>query len=146
MKRVCLDNCCNSRLFDDDTQPKVKAQADAIRRIICNQKKGDYVIVGSFAAEIEIAQIPDDEKRREAEKLYKEAIVGGTVEVSAQIMARAQKLESMGLGKMDAAHLAAAEAAEAEYLITTDEKFIRRCARNNLTAVNVINPIDFERR
>ncbi len=61
-------------------------------------------------------------------------------------MARAQKLESMGLGKMDAAHLAAAEAAEAEYLITTDEKFIRRCARNNLTAVNGIKPIDFERR
>jgi len=34
MFRVCFDNCCNSRLFDDETQPETKAEADAIRRII----------------------------------------------------------------------------------------------------------------
>ncbi len=94
-----------------------------------------------------MARIPDAVMRRKAEDLYAETIaVGGTVKASAQILARADKLELIGLGAMDARHLAAAEAAEAEYLITTDEKFIRRCARNNITAVNVINPIDFERR
>ncbi len=142
MKRVCLDNCCNSRLFDDDTQQKVKTQADAIRRIIRNRVNGGYVIIGSFVAETEIAQIPDDEKRREAEQSYKEFIYE-TVRVSAQIIARAQKLELMGLGAMDARHLAAAEAAKADYLITTDEKFIRKCKNRNITAVKVINPIDF---
>jgi len=49
----------------------------------------------------------------------------------------------MGLKAMDARHLAAAEAAKADYLITTDEKFIKRCAKNNLTAVKVIDPLDF---
>jgi len=28
MYRVCLDNCCNSRLFDGGTSLKVKAQAE----------------------------------------------------------------------------------------------------------------------
>jgi len=145
MYRVCLDNCCNSRLFDDDTSLKVKAQADAIRRIIRNRINGGYIIIGSFAAETEMAQIPDDEKRREAEQNYKESI-DETVKFSAQIITRARKLELMGLKAMDARHLAAAEAAKADYLLTVDEKFIKRCAKNNLTMVKVINPIDFERR
>jgi predicted nucleic acid-binding protein len=142
MDRVYLDNCCNSRLFDDDTQPKVKAQAAKIRHIINNRIKGGYIIIGSFAGETEIGQIPDDGKRREAEQSYKESI-DETVKLSAQIIARAQKLESMGLGAMDARHLAAAEAAGAGFLLTTDEKFIRKCQNRNLTAVKVINPTEF---
>jgi len=51
MKRVCLDNCCNSRIFDDDTQPKVKAQVAKIQRIIDNRIKGGYIILGSFAGD-----------------------------------------------------------------------------------------------
>ena len=55
-------------------------------------------------------------------------------------------MELMGLKAMDAAHLAAAEAAKADYLLTTDEKFMRKCQNRNITAVKVIDPIDFERR
>jgi predicted nucleic acid-binding protein len=61
-------------------------------------------------------------------------------------MARARKLETSGLRKMDAAHLAAAEAAKADYLLTVDEKFINRCTNNNITKVKLIDPIDIERR
>jgi predicted nucleic acid-binding protein len=139
---VYLDNCSNSRLFDADPSPKVKAQADAIRRIIDNRKKGGYVIVGSFAGDAEISKIPDAEKRRMAEQSFRESI-DDKIQLSAQIRVRADNLELMGLGKMDAAHLAASEAAEADFLITTDEKFIKRCAKNNLTAVKVIDPLDF---
>jgi len=51
---VYLDNCCNSRLFDGDVSPKVKAQADKIRSIIDTRKKDGYVIIGGFAGEAEI--------------------------------------------------------------------------------------------
>jgi len=143
IKRVVyFDNCSNSRLFDADPSPKVKAQADAIRHIIDNRKKDGYVIIGSFAGEAEISKIPDDEKRRMAELCYRESI-DYNINLSEQIRVRADNLELMGLGKMDAAHLAAAEAAGADFLITTDEKFIKRCAKNNLTAVKVIDPLDF---
>jgi len=143
---VYLDNCCNSRLFDDDTQPKVKAEAAKIRHIINNRIIEGYIIIGSFAVRTEIGQITNDKKRRAAEKHYKKAI-DGTVESSAQIIARAEELRLlMRLDMMDSRHLAAAEAAGADFLLTTDEKFIRKCKNRNLTAVNVINPIDFERR
>jgi len=139
---VYLDNCCNSRLFDDDTQPKVKAEAAKIRRIIDNRIKGGYTIMGSFAVEAEIRQITDDEKRRIAREQY-EIAIDDEVELSAQIIKRAAKLNLMGLGDMDSFHLAAAEAAGADFLLTTDEKFIRKCKNRNLTVVNVINPLDF---
>jgi len=139
---VYIDNCCNNRLFDGDESPKVKAQADKIRLIISNRKKDGYVVIGSFVGEAEISKIPDDEKRRAAEQCYKESI-DDNIQHSAQIITRARKLESMGLKPMDARHLAAAEAAGAGYLLTTDEKFIKKCAKNNLTAVKVIDPLDF---
>jgi predicted nucleic acid-binding protein len=142
---IYLDNCCNSRLFDGDTSPKVKAQADAIRRIIRNRQRGKYFIVGSFVVETEIGQIPDGEKRLIAEQYYM-ASIDGAVGFSAHIIARATKLELMGLKMMDARHLAAAEAAGAAFLLTTDEKFLRKCQNRNITAVKVIDPIDFERR
>jgi len=120
----------------------VKAQADKIRRIIDNRKKDGYVIIGGFAGEAEIRKIPDDEKRRTAEQSYKESI-DDNIKLSAQIITRAVSLNLMGMGKMDSFHLAAAEAAGADVLITTDEKFIRKCKNRNITAVKVIDPLDF---
>ena len=140
-----FDNCCNSRLFDDDTQPETKAEADAIRRIINNKRRGRYVIVGSFAGDAEINKIPDDRARQDAKQKYNEYI-DRWVKKAAPIMARARKLETYELRKMDAAHLAAAEAADADYLLTVDKKFLKACSRQNFTKVKVINPIDFERR
>ena len=142
MDKVYIDNCFNSRLFDGDISPKVKAQTAKIRHIINNQIKGGYVIIGGFAVIAEIRKIPDDELRRAAERQYKQ-IIFDEVELSAQIITRAVSLNLMGLGKMDSFHLAAAEAAGAVILITTDEKFIRKCQNRNLTAVKVINPMDF---
>jgi predicted nucleic acid-binding protein len=145
MFRICFDNCCNSRLFDDDTQPETQAEADAIRRIINNKRRGRYVIVGSFAGAAEINKISDDRARRDAKQKY-EGYIDGKVEKTAPIMARARKLEAYGLSNWDAAHLAAAEAAKADYLLTVDKDFIKKCSRQNITKVKVINPIDFERR
>ena len=120
-------------------------EADAIQRIINNKRRGGYVIIGSFAGYAEINKIPDGEKRWAAKQKYDESL-DGWIKRTVQIMARARKLETYGLRKMDAAHLAAAEAADADYLLTVDKKFLKACSRQNFTNVKVINPIDFERR
>jgi predicted nucleic acid-binding protein len=83
--------------------------------------------------------------RRAAKQKYEESI-DGWVKRTAQIMARARKLEAYGLRNMDATHLAAAEAADADYLLTVDKDFIKKCSQQNFTKVKVINPINFERR
>jgi len=85
---------------------------------------------------------PNDIKRMMSKRLYDEIIID-EVNEDEQVIARARKLEASGLRKMDAAHLAAAEAANADYLLTVDKDFIKTCAKPNITAVKVINPLFF---
>jgi predicted nucleic acid-binding protein len=46
----------------------------------------------------------------------------------------------VGLGTLDATHLAFAEAAECDYLVTCDDRFIKKSARSD-TMISVVNPI-----
>jgi len=140
---IYLDTCIFSRLFDVTTQNSVLAEAERIRHILLGAFSGRYIIVGSFAVVAEIRKNPDAKERRFIERLYNR-IINDEAQKSAQVITRAARLQSMaGLGAMDAAHLAAAEAAGADYLLTVDKDFIKRCSRQNFTKVKVINPIDF---
>jgi len=139
---IYFDNCCYSRLFDINALGNVKAQAAKIRHIINNRINGGYIIVGSPIVMAEIRKTRNAKKLKAIEVLYYGIIVN-EVKISAQIVTRAVKLNLMGLGKMDSFHLAAAEAAEADFLITTDERFIRKCQNRNITAVKVIDPLNF---
>jgi predicted nucleic acid-binding protein len=89
-----------------------------------------------------MGKIRDAKRRKVTEQIYNKAIIS-KVALSAQTIARARELESKGLGAMDARHLATAEAGMADYLLTTDIDFIKKCAKPNLTTVKVINPLNF---
>jgi predicted nucleic acid-binding protein len=56
---------------------------------------------------------------------------------------RADVLEAVGLGKLDAAHLAIAEATGAGFLLTVDKAFARMCTERNLSKIKVMNPFEF---
>jgi len=107
-----------------------------------NSFTGKYKIIGSFTVVTEISQNPNAEERRFIERLYS-LIKSGEVILSLRGMARAAELESKGLKTMDARHLAAAEEAEADYLLTVDKDFLKKCSQPNFTTVKVINPINF---
>jgi len=140
---IYLDNCCYSRLFDAITSTKIGAEAKKIQLIIDNLFLGDYKIIGSLVLTSEMSGIDDYEKREAVEEIY-DRVVTDEVRLSAQTIVRADELRlSMGLGVMDSRHLAAAEAAKADFLLTTDADFIKKCAKKKLTNVKVINPLDF---
>jgi predicted nucleic acid-binding protein len=141
-EKVYFDTCTISRLFDAIKPPNVEAEAEKIQEIIDNLVLGGYAIIGSAVVIFEIRQIKDDERREATEEVYNSTGADDTP-LSEQSRARAQELRSKGLKLMDAAHLAAAEAAGADYLLTTDADFIKICARKNLSKVRVINPLDF---
>ncbi len=139
---IYLDNCCYSRLTDEDTRLNVIAEAAKIQTIIDNRFFGGYMIAGSRIVTIEMENNPNDAAREKSMRTYRSAVTG-EVGITAQVIARAQGLESNGLRPMDARHLAAAEAIYADYLLTTDLDFIKKCSKPDFTTVKVINPIDF---
>ena len=58
------------------------------------------------------------------------------------IAARSRVLQDIGLKLLDSYHLAFAEAAEVDFLLTTDDRFVKIADRIK-TAVKVINPLNF---
>jgi predicted nucleic acid-binding protein len=144
---IYLDSCCYGRPFDDQTQPKIKAEADAIKGVIkaCKSGGSGYRIVGSLAVISELDEIDDDDKREVIKGFYFDTI-DGNIQTTWQSRARARKLKEEGLGNMDSQHLATAETAGADFLLTTDVDFIRKCKNKKLTVVTVMNPLDFKRR
>ena len=64
---------------------------------------------------------------------------GEHINFSERIYKRAKELESYNIKSYDALHLASAEAANADVLLTTDKKFIRAARRAN-SIILVRNP------
>jgi len=139
---IYLDTCCYSRLFDVSDQIDMIKETGRIRYVIRNRFSGKYIIVGSGIVTHEISQNPDNKERRIIERLYN-TIIRDEARMTEQSATRAQELQSKGLKVMDSLHLAAAEVIGADYLLTVDKEFLKKCSRPNFTTVNVINPINF---
>ena len=128
--RVYLDCCCYNRLFDSLEQPRVKLEAEAVHQILAST----HHVISSGVLNEEVAQTPDPGRRlRLAARL---ARAGETVAISEAVTLRGAELQRLGFKSVDALHLAAAEAGGADWLLTTDDRFLN-CARRNAGAVKV---------
>jgi predicted nucleic acid-binding protein len=140
---IYLDTCCYGRRFDAPPNAKTRAEAKAVKAILKKCKTGGHRIIGSEALIAEFVDIADDAKRNDIEAFYYTAITD-EVEITDNCRNRAATLTATtSLGKMDAAHLAIAEAAGVDFLLTVDKAFARICTERNLSKVKVMNPFDF---
>ena len=138
--RIYLDACCLSRLTDDQSQPRVRAEAEAVERILEWARIGAVEWISSVALEAEVAGNPDIESRREMEALL--LLANEVRPLDADIVARAKELETAGYGAFDALHLSLAESGSVDVLLTTDDQFQRKAARGDGSPrVRVQNPV-----
>jgi predicted nucleic acid-binding protein len=142
--RIYLDACCLNRPFDDQTQARIRLEAEAVLMILARCEASDWEWLGSEALDWEIGQTPDPERLRRVRSLVAHAhqfIPVGSSEVE-----RAQELESWGIAAYDALHLACAERGGADVLLTTDDRLLHRsAARTSELRVQVANPLTWLR-
>ena len=140
--RIYLDVSCLNRPFDDQSQPRIRLEAEAVTLILEQIDAGDWRHVSSQIAEIEIAAIPELERRRRVR-----ALLPGRrdrIRLSARMFARATELERLGFKPADALHVAAAERLFVDALLTCDDRLCRLAARQRASlAVRVLNPLDW---
>ena len=138
--RIYLDVCCLNRPFDDQTQPRIHLEAEAILVILNQCKSGGWEWISSEVVELEISRTPDPEQRRRVQLLASNAhhiIVVGKSEIE-----RAQEFEAWGISAYDALHLACAERGNAEIFLTTDDKLLKKSiAHAKQLRVRVENPL-----
>ena len=128
--RVYLDVCALSRPFDDQTQARIRLETEAVRLVISHIRNLHLEMIVSRAHWAEIAAIDEVEERTTLEQLL--ADLSAAFEFDRQLArARAQSLTLLKFGPGDAAHLAFAEQALADF-VTVDNRLIRQGRRANL--------------
>ena len=143
--KIYLDACCLNRLTDDQTQPRIAAEAEAVEQILRLLRTETIEWLSSAALKVETANNPNRERRYEVEVLLALATI--TIPLDRQIILRAKELEAVGYGAFDALHLSSAEAGNAEVLLTTDDRFAKRAARAvGSPRVRVLNPVEWLRK
>jgi predicted nucleic acid-binding protein len=142
MTTVYLDACCLNRPFDDQSQPRIRLEAEAVLIILERIQKAEWAWTSSTVLDLEIDQTPDAERRARMNLLTQAA--QRHVQVEAIQETRARDLVALGLAAMDALHLACAESSGADVFLTTDDRLLRIAARlSEQLRVRVMNPLNF---
>jgi predicted nucleic acid-binding protein len=140
--KIYLDACAVNRLTDDQGQPRIREEAEAIEFILRRMRDGAIEWISSEALVDEINRNPQLERRLENSVLLK--LANETIELDQDIVRRAKELEAAGYGVFDALHLASAESAEADVLLTTDDGFTRKASRGDgRPRIPVSNPVSW---
>jgi predicted nucleic acid-binding protein len=140
--RLYLDACCLNRLTDDQSQARVRNEAEAVEGILRLILEGQATWVSSTALEIEISRNPDADRRRDVAGLL--AFSNEVVVPRSRSAERAGFLQKLGFSTFDALHLASAEQGQADVFLTTDDGLLRRAARySNELRIRVQNPVSW---
>jgi predicted nucleic acid-binding protein len=123
---IYLDACCLNRPFDDQTQARIRLEAEAVLIILARFETGQWEWIGSKVLDLEIDRTPDPERRRRVRLLAFHA--HRSVLVGQSEIERAQQLEAWGFSAFDALHLACAESGSSDVFLTTDDALLRKSA------------------
>jgi hypothetical protein len=138
MPTVYLDLCCLNRPFDDQHQARVRLEAEAVLGLIELARHGELIWIGSDILDLESSRNPDVDRRRRVEALL--SCATSRVATGERERKRGRDLEALGFAPFDALHLACAESAGAQVLLTTDDRLRGRAQRENARlAVQVEN-------
>ncbi len=138
--KVYLDACCLNRPFDDQSQPRVRLEAEAVSLILEKFNQDEWEWVGSEVLHYEVNQHPDSETRERILSFL--SLTRRVVEINEKTLKRAEELEETGFDSYDAIHLASAEFGKADVFLTTDDQILKVSNRNkSLFSFPVENPV-----
>jgi predicted nucleic acid-binding protein len=145
MPTLYLDMNIYKRAFDDQRQMRIHLETVAITMIFALIDDGQLSARWSFVLDYENNRDPVPE-RREFVK-YLSRCCETAIEPDESIRELAVALsETHQIRGRDALHLAIAEIAGCDYMVTCDDQFVRQGQRLNeqgVIAVHLINPVDF---
>jgi predicted nucleic acid-binding protein len=138
MMKVYLDTSAYNRPFDDQTQPKIFLESQAVVMILQMVETGMVDLVSSSVLEYENSRNPYPLKQAAMNRYLQMAEARQMVDEA--IRQRSEELGHNGVKAVDALHVACAERLRSDYFITCDKRLINRCAGLTL---KVLNPLDF---
>lgn len=140
MTKIYFDTCCINRPFDDQTQVRVRLEAEAVLGILSRVENGEWEWIGSEVLMDEIEQTPDAQRSSRVKLLSD--FVQQIVEIDEEEVKRAKELQKEGFQVFDALHIACAESAKADVFLSTDDRLLKQAKRiSKRLHVRVENPL-----
>jgi len=150
--KIYFDMNVYNRVFDDQSQMRIRFEAIAIDILFELIEKGQYTLVWSFVLEYENSRNPFIDRKDHIESVSS-LLCREVVEPKKEIKATAKGImEKSSAKERDALHLACAIYNKCDYFITCDDRFIRTINNNEYPLKNLIGdiklfyPIDFLRK
>ena len=137
--RVCLDNCCYNRPFDDQSDLRTALETFAKLQIQALMRSGavEYVWSDSLSHEVDQNPFP----RRYQSIIAWMPGAAFYVETTADVIERAKSFNVQGVKKMDSLHLASAEKAGCDWFFTTDNGILKKV--RTVGKMRVANPVEY---
>ena len=137
--KIYLDTCCLNRLSDRQIQKRIRQETEAVNIMLSNFRTKRWHWISSSILQFEINQNPDLDQRVSLTTLLQ--LRHQIVFVGGEEILRGEELEGLGFKKFDALHIACAESGNADILLTTDDRMLRRAKRYGAQLrVRVENP------
>lgn len=138
--RIYLDMCSLQRPLDDKSQPRIAVEAEAVLTILGLCEAGAAELVTSQSLRFETERNPYPFRREYALAILNKAAV--IAPSGLQPDNRARQFHAAGIKLFDAAHLAAAVEARADFFCTCDDRFLRRARTLDTLATKVVGPLE----
>lgn len=136
--KIYLDNCCYNRLLDDRSNLQVYYERNSVMLILELAEKNIVQLVGSEMLAREINDTPSPYRRAVLQAVY--GLCLEETKITLPILERAEEIRhASNIKYKDSIHLACAETAQTDALLTTDRKFANNCSRIK-TYTKVMNP------
>lgn len=143
--QIYFDTCALNRLTDDLSQPRIRAEAKAVAHILDLVFSGQLRWVASTVLQQEIERNPHPIRRIDTLRVLSQA--GELIAPTEESVRNALSYTNESLSRADALHLAVAQQANVDILITTDDAFIKRAqARLRILRPELLNPVDLLKR
>lgn len=136
--KIYLDNCCYNRILDDRSNSQIYYERNSVMLILELIEKEAVELVGSEMLVKEMNDLSDSYKKSVLQMMY--GLCSEEIRVNSAILDRAEEIRHCSNIKYkDSIHLACAEVAKADALLTTDKKFINNGNRIKINT-RIMNP------
>jgi len=155
--RIYLDTSVYGRPFDDQSEERVRQEAEAFVDILAAVVAGRLICLNSDILRLEGRRNASAAERERIEDFL--TLCAEAVAESAEVLRLAQALQQRTLRVHDALHLASAAVGRADYVLTCDDRLVNRAGEiqamlatrgipitvmNPRTFIGLINPTEGE--
>lgn len=138
--RVYLDICAIQRPLDDQSQLRIRLEAEAVLGILTAIAAGELELVASDMHYVETFRNPYPERRDLAIEVLARA--SKTSGLTNDISSRAAEFMKSGIDVADSLHLAAAIEMKSAFFCTTDDKLIARGRSMDTGGMLIVTPLE----